>query len=383
MKIAIPILHYNKEGGIERHTWEMAERWSRGHEVHIFASQFGETGQNIICHNVPVFKSPGLLRTPSFVVMNSLKLRKMNFDIIYNNGCGATFIQDVIVAASSHRAWAEESKKAGLKRFFLNPLHYWTFAIEGFNYRRRRYKKIIAISHLIKRLLIKCYNIPSEDIEVISLGVNLKDFHPSNRNIYREIVRKELGIPEDNMLLLFVGKEFRRKGLKYIFDALNCIKNEKVKLLVIGEGEITAFKNMAGKLGISERVIFLGHSTEVEKYYAASDIFIFPSTFDAFGMVVLEAMASGIPVIVSISAGASELVEHMKEGIVLKEYSDVAGISKAIELLVENKSLRLELGRNSRIKAEACSWDMVAEKTMKIFSDVTLSKGNKGIFFYL
>lgn len=149
MKIAIPILKFNKEGGIERHTYELAKRFSKEHEIHIFANQWVDM-DNVIFNKVSVIKIPALLQYPSFVVVNTLMLKRENFDIIYNNGCGTTLSQDIITSASLHKAWAKEAKKEKIKKYVLNPLHYWTFTIEGYNYKNRRYKKIIAVSNLLK-----------------------------------------------------------------------------------------------------------------------------------------------------------------------------------------------------------------------------------------
>lgn len=366
LRIAIPIHRYNRQGGIERHTWEMVERWRREHEVHIFAAEFAPTDQDVVLHKVPALKNR-FLATPSFVIANTLMLRKHDFDVVWNNGCGATFSRGVITAASLHTAWAREAKKAGLKRFFLNPLHYWTFAVEGFNYRGKRYKKVIAISELIKRYVMELCGVPAKDIDVIHHGVNLKEFDPAMRAVHREAVRKDIGAADDDIVVIFVGKEFRRKGLQYVFEAMRALNDRRVKLLVIGDGEIAQFKGMAQKAGIADRVVFAGHSSNVAPYYAASDMFVFPSTFDAFGMVVLEAMASAVPPVVSSSTGASELIDHMNDGIVLNDYKDVEGLKNAIKLLADDPSLRERLGRGARKKAEAHSWDEVAEKTIRIF----------------
>lgn len=377
MKIAMPVLQYNKEGGIERHTWELVERWSRDNDIHIFASEWAETTQKVTFHKVPTLKRPELLRIPSFVLNNSVMLKNGDFDIVFNNGCGATFVQDVIVAASLHKAWAEETKKAGLKRFFLNPMHYWTFAIERFNYRRKRYRKIIAISEFIKKRLIDYYGLPDEDIVVIHHGVNLEEFNPSKKGIYRAEIRKSFGIAGNDLLLVFTGKEFRRKGLQYVFQALGKLRDERVKLIVVGSGEISQFRAIAQRLGIDRNIFFIGHSSDVARYYAASDVFILPSTFDAFGMVVLEAMASGLPVIVSRNMGASEIVADGEEGIVLKNYFDYNEIAESVRWLIETPSLKGKWGANARSKAEKFSWDIVAEKTLEVLYDVYYKRGGE------
>ncbi|MFQ5646230.1 MAG: glycosyltransferase family 4 protein, partial [bacterium] len=215
--------------------------------------------------------------------------------------------------------------------------------------------------------LVRDYKIPEEDIAVIYHGVNLEEFHPSKK--LRKDIRKNLKIADQDTLLLFAGKEFRRKGLQYVFEALKILDNDRVKLLIVGQGETAAFKKIAENMGIDNNIIFAGHSDSISKYYAASDIFVFPSTFDAFGMVVLEAMATGLPVIVSKAAGASELIEDGQDGILLECYRDSQAIADKIKLL-ENIDLRRDMGARARKKAERYSWEVTAGKTMEIFKEV-------------
>lgn len=369
MKIAIPIYSFNKEGGIERHTYEVVKRWHEKHEIHLFCHEWQDFGwKNVHFHKVPALNS--MLASPSFAIMSSLKIKKQEFDIIFNNGCGAAFTQDVITSASCHKAWANEMKKANLKKWFLNPLHYWTFFIEGYNYKNKRFKKVMAISEFIKKHLMNYYNISSRDIEVVHLGVNSEEFNPEFKNDFRKKIRVQYNIPDDKFIISFIGKEFKRKGLKYLMDAINSLNNSKVHLIVVGDGEIQLFKDYAARLGISKQVTFTGHKKELNEFYCASDSFIFPTTFDAFALVVLEAMACGLPVIVSKTAGASELIEHNVDGIILDDYKDSKILAEYIEYLINNNDSRNEMGVKAREKAMIYSWDRVSDKMMNIFREI-------------
>ena len=369
MKIAIPIFSFSKDGGIERHTYELVKKISADHEIHIFSNRIeNKDNLKIIWHKIPAVNF-SILKSPSFVLLNSLMLRMEKFDIIYNNGCGATLVQDVITSASCHRAWMEETKKEGLKKHFLNPLHYWTVFIESLNYKNGNYRKVIAISNFIKKHLINYHQIPEDRITVIYHGVNLDEFNPQRKEESGSSIRKKYSLSPDDTVLLFVGNEFKRKGLKFVFEAMKILNNSNLKLLVAGNGEIKAFKALANELGILNNIIFTGYCSDISMLFAASDIFVFPSTFDAFGLVVLEAMASGIPAIVSGSTGASEIIDSGSDGFVV-DYNDSKMLSDIIKKLIENREFMTIIGKSARKKAEKYSWDLVAKKTLEVFEDV-------------
>lgn len=374
MKIAIPIFNFSKTGGIERHTYELVKRISKNHEVHVFSNILkNDDNLNIIWHKVPVFNF-SILTHLLFVLINSIMLKKEKFDIVYNNGCGATFIQDVITSASVHLAWMKETKKEVLKKYFLNPMHYWTIFVESINYRNikmENYKKVIAISNFIKRHLMNYYLIPEDKIVVIYHGVSPDEFNPQKREKYFSLIRSKYSISKDDTVLLFVGNEFKRKGLKYVFEAMKILNNKNLKLLVVGNGEIKFFRTFADSLGIGKNVVFAGFCEDVSIYYSVADIFIFPSTFDAFGLVVLEAMASGIPAIVSASTGASEIIEHGVDGFVVDDYRNSSEFARVITDLIKSKELMNRIGKLARSKAEKFTWDSVAEKTLEVFKNVS------------
>jgi len=380
MKIAIPVFHFHKKGGIERHIWELVSQWEKENEIHIFASRWDETSfKNVFFHKVPVIEKPEFLKGLSFLINNSRMLKRGKFDVIINDGCGTTFVQDIIITESVHKAWAEEFKKKGLKKLFLNPNHYITLFVEKFNYTRRRYKKIICISRFIQEQLIKYHGIPIEDTVVINHGVNLEEFSPLHRQKFYKEKRKQFGFSDKDFVILFVGHELKRKGLYYIFKALELLKDERFKLLIVGapkSHEVRKFKKIASKMKIISQIFFTGISKNVSEFYAMADVFVFPSVFDAFAMVVLEAMASGLPVITCPTVGASELIENKKDGIILRSYDDVSGLVDNLKFLSQNTDILKKIGKNARLKAEKYSWDRISKETFELLVDVCKNKIN-------
>ena len=131
---------------------------------------------------------------------------------------------------------------------------------------------------------------------------------------------------------------------------------------------------MAKDLGISDRIIFAGVTDEVEAYYLASDLFVMPSRMDTFGLVVLEAMAAGLPVVISANVGASDLVTHGSSGFILPQ-TPTAQDMTAFLIRLMNPELRRSMGKAARQIAENHDWDKVAGKMAGIYR--TLIAGRK------
>ena len=144
--------------------------------------------------------------------------------------------------------------------------------------------------------------------------------------------------------------------------------------MVIGRSHIAKYGEFALKFSVLDRVIFAGFVPEIKDYYAASDIFVFPTRYEPFGLVITEAMASGLPVITSEIAGAAEIMTDGRDAILLKDPTDSSEIAEAIRTLVDDDKLRASMGANARRTAEKYSWDEVARKTMEVYEEVAESK---------
>jgi UDP-glucose:(heptosyl)LPS alpha-1,3-glucosyltransferase len=126
---------------------------------------------------------------------------------------------------------------------------------------------------------------------------------------------------------------------------------------------------LAQELGVSDRVVFAGPTNQVEKAYAAADAFVLPTPYDAFAMVVSEAMACALPVIVSREAGASELIEHGVNGLLLADAS-VPELARQMESLERDRPWAARLGCAARKSVESLTWDTVAHQTMGVYREL-------------
>jgi UDP-glucose:(heptosyl)LPS alpha-1,3-glucosyltransferase len=346
MKVALVRQRYTDFGGAERYTSALAEHLiDAGHEVHVFAHEWkGKKKRakdgDIVFHRVPMLEGLSVLEVVSFAVNSRRMLKRERFDIIHS--FERTLYQDIYRAGDGcHREWLIQRKKIDpwYKRMTqaINPLHLGLLRIEREIFREGNYRAIIAISKRGKEEIVKHYSVPPEKITVIYNAIDTKRFDLKERKTIRSDVRKALGIPQKVPVLLFVGSGFRRKGLPAVIRALRGLDSE-IRLMVIGKDRIGPYRTLAREEGVDKRVIFVGPVVDVENYYSASDLFVFPTIYEPFGNVCLEAMAAGLPVVTSRICGASEVLDEGTNGFIVNDPIDHVEIADKVR-----KGLALDL----------------------------------------
>ena len=155
-----------------------------------------------------------------------------------------------------------------------------------------------------------------------------------------------------------------------------CQSSRDAKLLIAGPGDAGACGRLASALHVEDRVIFAGQTRDSWKYYAAGDIFLLPTKYEAFGLAILEAMATGLPVLVSVRAGAAELIRDGVNGMRIERPTDSAAIAAKIESLLKDRDLRRRLGHHGRLTALEYNWDRVAEQTANVY-DGAMSRSKR------
>ncbi len=386
MKIAVIRKKYTFHGGAEGFSNTFVEAMAdKGHEVHIFAIKWEacNTHRNVYFHRVPAVTFSSFFRDLSFAVLSQIMLKRQRrtFDIIQTHD--KTLFQDIYRAGDGcHIEWLRQRWKrtgiAGKISIALNPYHWLILALERSIFKGRRFKKVIAISEMVKQDMIRNYSAASEDIEVIYNGVDLDKFNPAGRTSYRDMVRKEYGLSEDDFVVLFVGSGFERKGLRYLIEAVESIK-EPVTVLIVGKGSEKKFQKISPDPSLPKRgnIIFCGPQCDIHKYYAAADIFVFPTMYEPFGNVHLEALASGLPVITTRNSGASEIISDGVQGFVIERPEDIDTIRDKIKFLVENPDKRHHMSQEARKRAEAFSFKRHIAQTLSLYKDLTTQlKGN-------
>jgi len=369
MRVAIIRKRYTFHGGSEGYSEAIVRRFSEhGHEIHIFAIEWigGKDDPNIHFHHIPAIRFNSFLRDLSFAVSSFFILRKKRgeFDIIQSHD--KTLYQDIYRAGDGchiewlKQRWAREDL-TGRISILLNPYHWLILAIERFIFQHHRFRMVVAISEMVKRNIIENYRVNPSDIRVIYNGVDLERFRPENRKRFREEVRKDHGIDGGEFVVLFVGSGFKRKGLRYLVDAVESI-DVPVTLLVVGKGG-------KGRASGHQKVIFCGPKRDIHKYYAAADVFAFPTVYEPFGNVHLEALASGLPIITTRHSGAAEIIEDGRQGYVIENPEDTGVLAKRIALLMDPQR-RSQMGVEARRLAERFSMESHIDKLIALYQSI-------------
>ena len=376
MRVATSILNFSsRRGGAESYLVDLCLRMAgEGCEVHVYAENWDEEVPDIHLHRIRTLPFPKSLRLLSFVIRSTRELEKGKYDVTL--GVGHTLRADVLQPHGGvHWAWFWRSLRAydspwlrTLKFLgrILNAKQWVNGWIEDAPYRQTPLPRIIAISEMVKRDIVQWYGIPPNRVEVIYNGVDLERFNPQNRQ-YRAEVRRRLDIHEET-LLLFVSHNFRMRGLRHLMQALASMKKEgapSFKLLVMGRDRQGSYRRLASKVGISGEVIFAGSTDEPEKYYGAADLFVHPSFYDACSLALLEALASGLPVVTTSSTGASGILTHREDGWIIENARDREALKAGIRYFLDEPT-RLRASRQGRIKAEHYSRRANFEKVMEV-----------------
>lgn len=384
MNIAFIAKRYDTVGGTERDLYELSGCLSRfGHSVHVYCQEVRTQRQEgVSIHRIPSLGFGRTARLWSLVYFGPRIAFKGGHDLVI--GFTRLLRQDVVrCGGGTHRVLLQRmmETEGALKKFSrrISPYHTSMLAVEKRQFKKDGYRKIIAISEVVKRELLGVYGVPGKDIDVIYDGVDTELFNPNKRELYRVAVRHEFGVPLNSPVCLFLGNGFKRKGLSLLLKSLASLKGEGLFCLVVGgDAAINSYKSKAKSLGIDDRVIFTGPRKDAARFYAAADFFVLPSLQEAFGNVVLEAMASGVPVIVSGRAGASEVLKGELERYILNDPHDEDELAAIIMELLD-PSKRIKLGKIARKTAERYSLEANARDIERLCLQVIKDKKNAKI----
>jgi len=371
-KIAIVVPKYGLVGGAEHVVSELTERIALNsqYEIHVFANKWRQLSDRIKFHKVPVIVFPKFLTTISFAYFAGKKIAHMDFDLIHAHD--RIFEADIFTMHGiPHRIWVEEVRKKRMSLF-----DYGTSWVERRLVENKRCKKFIAVSTLTKEKFLEQYpSVDPERVAVIHPGIDAGRTKNLDRISCRREIMERFHIDSTDKIILFVSMNFNIKGLDFLIGALSRLRirhpSKGFKLLVVGKGNEKKYGSMAKDLGIKDHVIFTGIMAreELERIYAASDIFSILSRFDTFGVAALEAMAASVPVIVSSNVGAKDIVRQGVNGFVVDSKDSPDEIADKIKSMLEEE-VQTEMARNAFNSAARNTWDEVTGKVEAIYEDL-------------
>lgn len=326
MRILIVARPFVFHGGVERATVGLVQALAaHGWQVHLATPGGQPPMPGVTRHALRLPPLPPTARTLALVVAARLLMTRGAWDVVQSHE--RTLGQHVYRAGEGcHQGYLLSGVAGPGRRLY----HRLVLALE-----RRVFATtpaIVAIARRGREEIRALYGVPEERLAVVYNGVDLERFHPRNRERYRAAARAEAGVPAGAWIALFVGSGFARKGLGPALEALARLDDARSRLLVVGKGERAPWQALATRLGVDQRVVWLGPRPDTERWYAAADLVVLPSRYEPFGNVHLEALASGVPVVASRRAGGAEVVADAASGAVV-EPTDPAAIADAMARL--------------------------------------------------
>ncbi|OGL44605.1 MAG: hypothetical protein A2161_11130 [Candidatus Schekmanbacteria bacterium RBG_13_48_7] len=387
MRILFVTPEYHQDGGTERSIYMLSHRISENNTVDIITSRFTHeptSSLNII--KVPRIYGVMAARFLFFRFISDLLIfyRKLrygfSYDIIHSTSADSGLANIVTAHFCMKKHYQLRKKSVSLLSVkdihgFLREITLRCFMLivswlEKRCFNHRRTKRIIAVSNSLKNDLIHEYGVSPEKIDVIYDGVDPERFCPDDSNNIRKDKLTQLGIPLESIIVLFVGGDWERKGLIYLLKAFQNLQANNVHLLIVGKGDVNLYQALSADLNIfRSNIHFLPFDVRIEQWYNAADIFVLPSLYEPFGMVALEAMSCGLPVITTSRSGISEIIKNGYNGIVLHDPEHIDILTMTLRDLIENPDKREQLGKNARTSALKYTWQQITSETLSIYQE--------------
>jgi UDP-glucose:(heptosyl)LPS alpha-1,3-glucosyltransferase len=342
-------------GGCETYIADLARRLCQDrHQVHLYASRWDEKAlpKEMVFHPLPVLGGPRFLRPWRFGRICLREMTKNQHDVTV--GFDKTWGQDILypqgglhVASAEHNLNKFRSKLTrGVVRFVKK----FDLASRSFQrLERRQYlgssrPLIVVNSFMVRDHFRQHYGIAPEDLYVVRSAIDPDRFPEHDRLKRRQEFRKQLNIGPSEVVGLFAAMNYRLKGLDPLLYSLRSLVTRPeflgnpphLRLVIAGNPQMARYEKLAKSLGLAGRVTFVGHCGEMKNAYFAADFLVHPTFYDPCSLVVLEALACGLPVITSRANGASELLHPLQEGYVVDDPHDHQHLAWCMLQLLDN-----------------------------------------------
>lgn len=333
VKLAIVRQKYTPFGGAERFVARALDALrAQGVAVDIVARQWANNGQDgpsgVKCDPFYLgrtWRDLGFARCVQRVIASG------RYDLVQSHeripGCHIFRAGDGV-----HATWLE---LAGKPLTWLSPWHRYTLAAEAAMFRHPDLRAVICNSRMVRNDIAGRFPAIAGKLHVIHNSVDLEHFHPGLRELHRDTVRTKLGAGRTAPVILYVGSGYSRKGVATLVEARARMATLDTEVWIVGrDKDQPRYEQLARKLGIKERVRFLGAQPDVRPFYGASDIFCLPTLYDPLPNAVLEALACGLPVVTTTTCGGAEFIKPEENG-ALCPAGDPTALANRLDALCE------------------------------------------------
>jgi UDP-glucose:(heptosyl)LPS alpha-1,3-glucosyltransferase len=382
-RLAILAHGIHDDGGMERAFAELIRRIHDRYEIVVLSIDLAEPLRELVeWHRIPAPRRPAAIRFLVYYLLAGLRLPTVRADLVHSVGA---IVPNRVDLSSVHFSNVEFVAATGglapreappMRRLNTAIFHALAVLAERWSYRPSRVAYLAPVSEGLARGLRRYY--PRIPIEVAPNGIDRSRFSPDVAT--RLVVREQLGFEEDDVLVLFVGGDWHRKGLDLAIEALAIAaerSRERLRLVVVGRGDEQAFRRAAERAGSGDAVVFLGSRRDTERFYAAADVFLLPSSYETFSLAAYEAAASRLPVVATPVHGVVELVGDGVAGFIVER--TVTAIAGALETLAHAPALRRSLGDAALARAVEFTWERSAEATQSMYRSLLEQHENLGL----
>jgi len=337
LRVALCYSDCHNRGGVERVMLQAALFLQNTCKVSVLSRSFAESAK--VSASVEALPLGGIQLPFGFALPQVQKrtqrlVNARHFDVVAGFGVQAPS-DSVVWVQSVHAAWWETSRsqRKGWGRWVqgMNPFHRIVLRMEDEFFRQRRFRRLIALTTEVGDDLGRFYGVEPGDVDVLPNGFGASEFNVGLRELHRWSLRRMLRIPKEAWVVLFVANEWERKGLLPLLEALASLKEKGAHIVVAGRLPKAFIQKRAFKLGLQGRVHVVGPTGRVNRWFGVADAFALPTVYEAWGMVIVEALASGLPVLTSRSAGAAVAVREGLSGYLLEDPSEAREIAAGLQ----------------------------------------------------
>jgi glycosyltransferase involved in cell wall biosynthesis len=387
-RVAVVSPFLDKGFGTERMVIEWISRLSSEFDIHVYSQRVQDLDlSSIVWHRIPALPGPHLFNFLWWFAANRAwrawdrRFRDLRHDLVFTPGPNC-FDAD---AVSIHIIFAEFLRRVGQDlKFSRNSLWSWPRLL----HRKLYYRLAVFLERKVYtdpriQLILTSGNTAAElerfygrtgPFPVLYAGIDHASFNPAHRRTLREEARKNLAIPAEQFILLLIGNDWRKKGLPVLLDALAGLRELPVRLLVVTRELDAPLRALVQEKDLDEIVRFLPPRKDVEHYFAAADAYVGPSLEDTYALPAVEAMACGLPVIISSRAGASHVMTHGTDGLILNDPTNASELAGLIRQLYADPALRNRLGERAAATALQFSWESNARDLAEVFKQILIRK---------
>jgi UDP-glucose:(heptosyl)LPS alpha-1,3-glucosyltransferase len=375
-RVALVAHEVHDVGGMEH---ALAELVRGGHDevdfVVVSATLAPELRRLVDWRRVPVPRRPFPLKFLVFFLLAEARLPRRAVDLVHTMGAIIPGSVDLASVQFCHAAFRSAEGALApreaplLRRINTSLVRLLSLAAERRTYRPGTRRVLAAASRGVARELERHY--PGVPVTVVPNGVDCDRFAPDPDA--RRRVRAAEAVPDDDIVALFVGGDWDRKGLRVVIEALAVAvrRAPTLRLWVVGHGDRKRFHALAARRRVANRVEFFGPRSDTERFYRAADVFVFPTRYEAFPLVALEAAAAGLPLVATPVNGVEELFEGGEGGIAVERSPDA--VADALVALAARPDERARMGHAARERATALTWENSVRRTLELYDGLLAS----------